>query len=332
MASFIENTEVLTNFKPYVSQAPLIEEMSIVGREKQMQYDQGVQRIQSQIDNIAGLDVIRDIDKQYLQSKLNEVGSNVKRFAAADFSNFQLTNSVGGMISQVGKDSNIQNAVLSTNKYRKEVSNLETAKKEGKSSVQNEWDFNTKAARWLNSPDLKQSFNDVYTPYIDVSKKWMEVIKSLHSDLQERDIAYEMNADGSPNYQKTLAAIQSISSEKVSAPKIENALRASLTPDELNQLSIDGRYTFRDISPEALAFRSSRKYTSQIQENQDKIKEMEGELTLSSADPNKKKWLSNAINDYKELNGRLYSDLQEEQQMIAQNPEMAKAQLYRNGA
>jgi len=306
--------------------------MSITGMERQQKYEQGVQRIQSQIDNVAGLDVIRDVDKNYLQSKLNEVGGKVKKFAAGDFSDFQLANSVGGMISQVGKDKNIQNAVLSTNKYRKELSNLETAKKEGKSSVQNEWDFNSRASQWLNSTELTDPFSATYTPYVDVSKKWMEVIKSLHSDLAERDIAYELNADGTPNYQKTLAAIQSVSNEKVSAPKIENALRASLTPDELNQLSIDGRYTFRDVSPEAIALRSSIKYTTQIDKNNAKIKDLEGELALASANPESKKNIANTIDNYKVMNSQLYTDMQEEQSLVLQNPELAKAQLYRNGA
>ncbi|KKM27774.1 hypothetical protein LCGC14_1571330 [marine sediment metagenome] len=52
---------------------------------------------ESRIDNIAGLDIIRPQDKAHLQKKLNELGTKLQRVAAADFSNFQLSNSVAGM-------------------------------------------------------------------------------------------------------------------------------------------------------------------------------------------------------------------------------------------
>ena len=45
--------------------------------------------IQSNIDNIAGLDIVRGVDKAYLQSKLNQLGNNLMTVAAGDFSNFE---------------------------------------------------------------------------------------------------------------------------------------------------------------------------------------------------------------------------------------------------
>ena len=84
MASFSDNPQILGSFNPYIQQLP-VETMSQVGMMKQGQYDQGVQKIQTQIDNVAGLDVIRDIDKQYLQSKLSSLGTNLKLVAAGDF-------------------------------------------------------------------------------------------------------------------------------------------------------------------------------------------------------------------------------------------------------
>ena len=49
MASF---TDQISNFNPYVQQLP-VEAMVQVGMQKQAQYDQGVQKIQGYIDNIA---------------------------------------------------------------------------------------------------------------------------------------------------------------------------------------------------------------------------------------------------------------------------------------
>src|SRR5688572_17572847 len=138
MASFTDNLPV---FKEYVQQQP-VEAMVQVGMQKQARYDEGIQKIQSQIDKVAGMDVVRDVDKQYLQSKLNTLGGDLKKVAAGDFSNYQLVNSVGGMINSIGKDRNVQNAVGSTMRYRKGIVDMETAIKEGKSSPSNEYAFN----------------------------------------------------------------------------------------------------------------------------------------------------------------------------------------------
>ena len=72
MASY---TDAIPQFNPYIQQLP-VELMMKVGMQKQAQYDQGVQKIQSYYDSIAGMDVIKGPHKEYLQSKLNQLGGN----------------------------------------------------------------------------------------------------------------------------------------------------------------------------------------------------------------------------------------------------------------
>ena len=329
MASY---TDIAPKFNPYIQQLP-IEAMVEVGMEKQKRYDEGIQKIQTNIDNIAGLDVIRDVDKTYLQSKLNELGSKLKTVAAGDFSNYQLVNSVGGMAKQIGKDATIQNAVKSTAWYRKQAQEMEKAISEGKSSQANILDFNEKASSYLNSEDVNASFSGRYTQYIDVDKKWLEVFKGLHSDLAEQDIPYATNADGSINRQKTAEAMQRISKETVSAAKIENAIRASLTPDEQNQLSINANYQFRNYdTPEKLAVYSNTKYNSQIESNTSLIQKLQGEVGLSTSNPEKQKQLQGIIESLESKNVQLNSDLKEELDLVMANPTLAKATIYKNGA
>lgn len=332
MASFTDNPQLLTNFNSYVQQLP-IEAMREVGMYKQAKYDEGIQRIQSSIDNVAGLDVIRDVDKGYLQSKLNELNTNLKSVAAGDFSNFQLVNSTAGMANKIAKDPTVQNAVMSTAKYRKEAAFMESQRQAGKSSIENEWDFNNGANKWLNSKNLNEGFNVKYQSYIDVNKKWMEVMKSLHSDLREQDIPYERNADGSINYNKTAAAMQRLSKEVVSSEKIENALRSSLSPDELNQLSISGRYEFRAFdTPNKLAVYSNTRYGEQIKLNNNKIKELEGLIGLSTSNPDTQKTAQNIIDSLNNKNIQLNKQLNDELELISTDPDTAKAYIYKNGA
>ena len=167
MASFTDN---IPQFNPYVQQLP-VEAMVSVGMEKQRRYDEGLQKIQSNIEQIAGLELAKPIHKQYLQSKLNELGSNLQTFAASDFSNFQLVNSVGGMIGQISKDPVIMNAFKSTQHIKKQQEYMEKAKRDGKSSPENEAWFNDELSQWYNNPDLNTSFNGEFYEYVDVDKK-----------------------------------------------------------------------------------------------------------------------------------------------------------------
>ena len=329
MASFTDNPNI--QFNPYISQLP-VEAMVQVGMQKQQRYDEGVQKIQSQIDNIAGLDIVRDIDKQYLQTKLNELQTNLRTFAAGDFSNFQLVNSVSGMTNQLVKDKNVQNAVSSTAWYRKQAAEMEKAISEGKSSQSNVWDFNDKVSKWMRSNDINYQFRDRYTPYTDVNKKMFEALKALHPNLKETDIPYEKNPDGSLNYAKIAAAMQRVSKETITSGQIENAIRATLTPDDINQLSIDGRYRFREYdTPEKLSVYSTTKFKNQIEDIDKKLTVLNGMLNIASSSPKELDAAKRAIEELSLQKASLNNQLQEELEYIRTSPEEAKAYIYKNG-
>lgn len=328
MASF---TDAITQFNPYVAQLP-VDAMVKVGMQKQAQYEEGYKKIQGEIDKVVGLDIMRNVDKEYLQSKVDELGTNLRTFAAGDFSNFQLVNSVGGMARQVGKDKDIQTAVASTAWARKQLAEMESAKKAGKSSVQNQWDFNEKLNTYTSSTDLGRNFNDSYTPYIDVNKKWMETLKALHPNLTEQDIPYELNPDGSLNYSKIAAAMQRVTKETVSADQIENAIRANLNPEDLNQLAINGRYDFRGAGVPQLQEYATKKYDANIKTVDDKIKTLEGYLNLTKSDPAEQDKVKKSIESLKASKLKLADGLKNELDFMSKNPEEAKAEIYKNGA
>jgi hypothetical protein len=329
MASF---TDAIPQFNPYIQQLP-VEAMVKVGMEKQQRYDQGLQKIQSQIDQVAGLDIVRDVDRQYLQSKLNNLGSKLKTVAAGDFSNYQLVNSVAGMASNVAKDNNVLSSVQSTAQYRKEQKFMEESRQKGESAIQNEYDFNAQANRWINDSSVGAGFSGRYRKYTDVNKKWLEVMKTLHSDLLEEDIPYTYNEDGSINVGETAQAMQRISKEGVSAEKIQNALRSSLSPDELEQLNINGRYEFRNINdPAQLATLATSRTASSIAQNNKTIGELEGALKMYESDPDKYVKTEQGIKSLKESNARLAAQMNEEIEFIKSNPEQAKGIIYKNGA
>lgn len=266
MASF---TDQILQFNPYVSQLP-IDAMVKVGTYKQQKYDEGVQRIQGEIDKVAGLDITKPIHKQYLQSKLNELGSKLKTVAAGDFSNFQLVNSVGGMASQIGKDPTIQNAVRSTQHARKEQENIQIAQKAGKSSVDNEDFYYDKYNKWLNDGKLETVFTDEYIEYKDVDAKLRDLTSKLKEDELGVENPYMRDEQGQTLYfyrdpvtKREVASTDPSKGEKrldldmlsikvkgLPAQRILNNFYNSLDSNDIRQMKINSWAHYRGAGPE----------------------------------------------------------------------------------
>jgi hypothetical protein len=314
--------------------------MAKVSAQKQALYDEGVQKIQSQIDNVAGLDIIRDVDKNYLQSKLNELGGKLKTVAAGDFSNFQLVNSVSGMANQIVKDKDVQTAVGSTAWYRKQAAEMEAAIKEGKSSQANMHDFNEKANEYISSTDLGRSFNGRYTQYTDVKKKAMESIKALHPELQKYDIPFEIVNGKIVLDKKGKEAIGDAMKrhkiEGIDEGQIVGAISASLTPDDINQLGIDARYQFRGTTPEQLAQRATINYTNNKKEAISTIEYLNNQRKIVT-DPSKLDTIDKRLEYYQSLvgkdgrSGKLDDQLVEDLRDAKENPDFVKSSIYKDG-
>jgi hypothetical protein len=248
MGSF---TDAITQFNPYVAQLP-VDAMVKVGMQKQAQYEEGYKKIQGEIDRVAGLDIIRDVDKDYLQSKLDELGGNLKTYAAGDFSNFQLVNSVGGMARQVGKDEVVQNSVSSTAWYRKQQKAIEEAKKQGKSNVANEDLFSSQVNNWYKNPKAGASFSDEYVPYTDVFKKLQDIAKSVGEDSTIVQQLFQTDSNGNPILKNGQLQYNDVMAETLLKGKDKNkildAFQNGLDANDYRQLKISGRYELKSKS------------------------------------------------------------------------------------
>lgn len=270
---------------PYVQQLPL-EAMARVGMYKQQKYEEGVQKIQGQIDKVAGLDVIKPLHKQYLQSKLNELGSKLKTVAAGDFSNFQLVNSVGGMASQIGKDSTIQNAVMSTQRLRKEQENIEAAQKAGKSSVNNEDFFNDQYSKWMNDGNLNTTFNSEFVEYKDVDAKFRDLTSKLKEDETGIENPYmrddstgatlyyytdpktkkqTVSTDPSKGEKRLDLDMLSIKIKGLPAERILNNFYNSLDSNDIRQMKIDSWAHYRGAGPESFKSDITKAYKNKTE-------------------------------------------------------------------
>ena len=333
MASF---KDIIPQFTPYIQQLP-VEDMVQVGMHKQQLYDQGVQKIQSQIDNIAGLDIIHDSDRAYLQSKLDELTTNLRGVAAGDFSDQNLVNSVSGMTSQLIKDKNIQSAVASTAKFRKENTRMEKAMNEGKAKAANIWKFREEANKYLSSTKIGENFSYGYEQYdVDNQKTALEAIKSVHPSLSQVDITHVVNQDGSIDYKQLSDVMKRNKIEGVSSLQIQKAISAAFGADNWRQLQLDGEYQLKGISNEQLKDYTVRQYEELVKDNRKQLDHLKS-LKKFIVNPEEVNKLDEQISDYEYLLGdgktlgKLEKDYLNNLKTIDEDPDIIKGEIYKNG-
>lgn len=319
MASYKDSPNL--KFSPYVQTLP-VEAMAKVGMYKQERYDQGVQKIQQSIDNIAGLDIVRPEDKQYLQSKLNQLGSQLSMVAGGDFSNFSLVNSVNGMTNQIAKDPRVMKDVASSSAYRKALESQQKIKAEGKGSASNDMLFNEQVNAWMNG-GKDASFNSTYRPYSDYEAKKREIIKTLTAEKVGQPVIY--GPDG-----KLLSAMTYTEVEELSPQKILTALKQGLSPDEYQQLQIDGRYKYSNVSEEQFVSDVNSRFTSAYSElSKDRANLMRQMEMLK--DVNKKEAYNIEINKISNEMSNLKQQYETtSESFLKGDVESAKARLYTN--
>lgn len=351
MASY---TDAIAQFNPYVQQLP-VDLMMKVGMQKQAQYDQGVQKIQSYIDNVAGLETSRPQDKEYLESKLNELGGKLRTVAAGDFSNQQLVNSVGGMASQIIKDPYIQSAVYSSAQIKKNNEIMEQAQKEGKLAPENVLEYNKSLEQYMKG-GLGDRFNGQYIPYRNVFKKLKELGDAVGIDGTKIEQMWETDENGNkiPEYfkddkgnfvldkngEKTfksykwnpIAVTETLKGKD--AQKILAMFEAGLEPGDYQQLAMTGKWMYRNNTPENLAYTSEHIYDERLSELDAQIEKQKIYLNIAenAVNPNQEDIQKHAVfyNSLNKQRDSLAESAKKAAKLALSDPEQARATLYTN--
>lgn len=350
-------TDAIPKFNPYIEQLP-VQEMVNVGVEKQRRYDEGVQKIQTNIDSVAGLSVSKDIHKQYLQSKLNQLGNNLKTVAAGDFSNFQLVNSVSGMASQIAKDPVIQNAVYSTKVIQKGQQDMEVAKKAGKSSPNNEAFWNQQVSAWGNDGNLNSTFNGSFIEHTDVDKKLRDIADKIHASDSTIDNPFKRDSNGNTLYfsqekvkdkegksvmQTTASTDPSKGQKEVDLAMLKTTIKGrpaekilanfydSLDDNDQRQLGIDAWAHYRGVGKEAFAGDIQNNYEVSKKLLQEDILNSNLELqTNTKLTAEEKSALQAKVNTLttKSKDGSMEADLQDQISAL-DNPQTLESYKYK---
>lgn len=257
MASF---TDKPFDYNPYISTTP-VQAMVAVGMEKERQFKGGIEKAQSYIDSIAGLDILKEEDKKFVSQKLGEVRDGIAKNLSGDFSDDRIVNQIGGAAKYIFKNPTVQNAVVSTSNVRKGMADMDAAIKGGKSSVANEWDYQTQVDAWLKDGKAGTLFNGKYSPFSNYRKNALDVIKALTKDESITDNAFTTDSRGN------LVISDAIVRKKlagISPEKIQQAIMAGLNPDDFRQMQIDGRYNYSNLAPQEFVERLNDSYGDKV--------------------------------------------------------------------
>lgn len=329
MASF---TDQLVAFNPYIPQIP-VDDYVRVGMAKQQQYNEGVQKTQAYIDSVAGLDVIKPEQKEYLQQRVGQLQGEVSKVVSQDFSNQQIVNSVGNLTSKIAGDPIVQNSVLSTQRYRAGLAAMKEAQEKGQNSPSNEFVFQQSVQRWLGDGDAKSTFTGEYEKYTDTKKPILDAINALKPNANITDIPYQTDENGNlildkhGNRQIAYATLRE-KMEGVSEARITQAIEAAITPQIKRQFEIDGQYQYRNLDKPALKRVTEESYNDRLGKINDIIQGLTTQLNTNQDNDDKKQSIQRQIEAYKLHAKDLISQYKTDVETLDQNPDYYKGALH----
>ena len=277
MSNFAQTSPI--QYKDYVAQNP-VELMATVGMQREQQLQAGIEKVNSIASQVSSIDLYRDSDKEHLQSKLSELKTGITNNLSGDFSDQRVVGQIAGAASQIYKDEQIKNGIVSTMQVRKGITEMETARKEGKNGPSNDSAFNTRLSSYAKSLDPKASFNYNYEQYTPVEENMRKIITGMLPSGTTTDEAFMTD----PKTGKQVLADYVLKNgfKGVKPDQIKAALRIGLSPKDWRQLELDGVYNYSNVPADQFSDNVYKRYQETIKPYQDKIDLIDGAITNSS--------------------------------------------------
>ena len=257
-------------------------DISVLGKAmqyKQQNYDQNVAQTQQLVNQYAGTDLLKDVDKEYFGQRINTLVNFINESGTRDWSKKSIVNSIQNYIGGA-LDEKVINAIGSTKSYRNQMAAIEEIKKSKPElwSQQNQ-DFATRDLdRYLSSTEAGDKYQaQTYTNYKDVQKTILDNSKML----KDYGVEYHYDTVGGNAYFTRIGK-----KERIAPESAKEYLNMMMTPDMQNQLAIDGWYTYRNTDDKVL----TEKYQGTLDATLEYNNKRKGELSLALLSaPNSKK-------------------------------------------
>jgi len=146
-------------YNPYVQQIPTDAYVK-VGMAMQQAEEAGIQRIQSTIDTVAGLDIANIGGKKHLNDRVNELTTSLNGYGYGNFANQDNVRAMQSLAAPIYQDMNIVTDVANTIQYRQLQKDQAEALKSGNAEQFSvAYENMTKVMPWLNSKTAGENYS-----------------------------------------------------------------------------------------------------------------------------------------------------------------------------
>ena len=288
----------ITNFNPYIQQIPTEAYMK-VGMYKEQQYQAGVQKVQDNIDKIAGLDIANEGGRQYLRARVDELTNTLNKYSHVDFSNPNNVTQLASLAKPLYQDENIVNDVINTGIYRKWQKEASDAYKAGKMELGQYMREATDASVWLNSQSAGSQYTGRQTANTATKRDLVDrIIKAKKDGIDQNEYVYDINySKDTPYYVKS-------TNKYYSEADFNNFVTESvISTRDREMLMNENWYENQGKSTEQLQLEDLQMYQSKIAANIARIDEIKNDPLLYAGD--KKAESQKTIDDLNNYNYQL---------------------------
>ncbi len=181
----------LEAYNPYITQIPT-EAFTKVGIAKQQLYESGIEKVQSSVDRVAGLDIANEGGRQYLRSRVDELTKNLNKYSNVDFSNANNVSQLVSLAKPLYQDENIVNDVINTGVYRKWSKEASENFKNGKMELGQFARESADASKWLNSNSAGADYTGRATPNTATKKELTDrIVKAKKAGFEKNEYVYD---------------------------------------------------------------------------------------------------------------------------------------------
>lgn len=232
-------------YPDYVSALPADDLINLAVKKQEM-YTEGLAKVQQNVDAYGQLrnNIKTDVEREYFDKTMNNLVSTINQSAGLDFSikgNVQAVLNIGKPLE---RDEYITTAISNGKEITRRQEQL-SKMKPGERSVVNDYFYMKDVSDYMQSGKLGQKigYGKEYTSYVDLSKDWMEFMKTQKPNQNE---TFNMQSGMGPAY------IEKVTTEGFDATDLANKFKVfiSTDPNKLRQFQMDASYSLEQVGKE----------------------------------------------------------------------------------